>query len=322
MSRPADAMLDVQENHDPMRYALAPIIRHRADALDLTVDQYRAIAAAKDGLVTLVGIEQKFDIVLENYSEYEQELLALAVQQVVFRENGYSRFQRETLLVIRRLSNLLSSCRMFIDQIKHDTSSVFGPDHPAVQTVRSKCSEEYDAALGYRLMETLRNVMQHRSLSGFVIKHSNDANPPGPAARRRMRLIPLLSVADLQEVGLKASVQQELGGAEYTELNGKVRTYVQGIANVHLAFRQSAFADRERWEADLRAAYDRGDATWPEGGPRASDLIAVDDAGRVSESRHVFLEPLDYLTSLEKKNQGPWALARSFVSSESGPDDA
>lgn len=47
-----------------------------------------------------------------------------------------------------------------------------------------------------------------------------------------------------------------------------------------------------------------------------------DDAGAVLESRHVFLEPLDYLTSLENKNQGPWALARSFVSSESGPDDA
>lgn len=227
-----------------MRFALAPIIRHRSEPLELTADEYAAIASAKDGLATLVGIEQKFDLVLENYAEYEQALLGLAVQQVVFRANSYARFQRETLLVIRRLSNLLSSCRMYIDQIQHDTSTVFGPDHQAVLTVRTKCSEEYDTALGYRLMETLRNVMQHRSLSGFVIKHSNEADPPGPNALLKTRLIPLLSVDDLKEGGLKASVQQELSGGERSELNSKVRQYIQGITNIHLAFRQSSSAER------------------------------------------------------------------------------
>ena len=62
-----------------MKYALAPAIRHRADPIEITEDEYRAIAAAKDGLITFIGIEQKFDLVLENYAEYERELLGLAV---------------------------------------------------------------------------------------------------------------------------------------------------------------------------------------------------------------------------------------------------
>jgi hypothetical protein len=305
-----------------MKYALAPAIRHRADAIEIAEDEYRAIAAAKDGLITFIGIEQKFDLVMENYAEYERELLSLAVHQVVFRDVSYSSFQRETLAVVRRLSNLLSSCRLYIDQIKHDISEAFGSDHAAVQRVNSKCSEEYDATLGFRLMETLRNVMQHRSLSGFVLKHANDADPPGPQALLRTRVVPLLDVDDLREAGIKAAVQQELVGSDYAEVNSRVREYVQGIANVHVEFRKAAANERERWASVYRAAYERGNAAWAEGEIRASDLIAIDDAGQVRESRHVFLDPLEYLGSLERKNAGPWALARSYVSNASEADDA
>jgi hypothetical protein len=305
-----------------MRYALAPVIRHRASPIEITEDEYRAVAEAKDGLVTVIGIEQKFDLVLENYAEYERELLRLAVHQVLFRDLSYSSFQRETLIVVRRLSNLLSSCRLYIDHIKHDVAIMFGPGHDAVELIRSKCAEEYDATLGFRLMETLRNVMQHRSLSGFVLKHVLDADPPGPQARLRTRIIPLLNVDDLREAGIKAAVQQELSGSEYAEVNSKTREYVQGIANVHGEFRKATERDRQRWAAAYRSAYERGNAAWAENETRASDLIAYDDSGNVLESRHVFLDPLEYLVSLERKNAGPWALARSYVSNMCEATDA
>ncbi len=297
-------------------------MRHRADPIEITEDEYRAIAHAKDGLIMLIGVEQKFDLVLENYAEYERELLSLAVHQVVFRDMSYSSFQRDTLIVVRRLSNLLSSCRLYIDQIKHDTASIFGSGHDAVQRINAKCAEEYDATLGFRLMETLRNVMQHRSLSGFVLKHSNDADPPGPQARLRTRVIPLLGVDDLREAGIKPAVQQELEGSDYAEVNSRMREYVQGIANVHGEFRKATEYEREQWAAVYRSAYERGNATWAKGEMRASDLIACDDSETVLESRHIFLAPLDYLVSLERKNAGPWALARSYVSNMSEAKDA
>lgn len=305
-----------------MKYVLAPAIRHRAEPVEITEQEYREIAAAKDGLITFIGIEQKFDLVLENYAEYEHELLGLAVHQAIFRDMSYGSFQRETLIVVRRLSNLLSSCRLYIDQIKHDVASAFGSNHPTVERIISKCSEEYDATLGFRLMETLRNVMQHRSLSGFVLKHSLEADPPGPHARLRTRVVPLLEVDGLREAGIKASVRDELAGSNYAEVNGRVREYVQGIANVHTEFRRAAEPERKQWAEVYRSAYERGNATWATGEMRASDLVAIDESGAIVESRHVFLEPLDYLAGLERKNAGPWALARSYVSNLSEAADA
>jgi hypothetical protein len=306
----------------PMKYAITPVVRHRADPIEITEDEYRAIATAKDGLIAFIGIEQKFDLVLENYAEYERELLALAVHQVVFRDVSYSSFQRETLTVVRRLSNLLSSCRLYIDQIKHDLASTFGGSHAVIRRVNVKCSEEYDSKLGFRLMETLRNVMQHRSLSGFVLKYSNDADPPGPQALLRTRIVPLLEVDDLREAGIKAAVGEELAGSEYAEVSSKVREYVQGIANVHYEFREAAAHERQDWANVYRSAYERGNAAWAKGEIRGSDLIAVDEADTIRESRHVLLEPLDYLASLERKNAGPLALVRSYVSNMFETDDA
>jgi hypothetical protein len=131
-----------------------------------------------------------------------------------------------------------------------------------------------------------------------------------------------LDVGELREAGIKAAVHRELVGSDYAEVNGRVREYVQGIANVHGEFRRATEVERQRWAAVYRNTYERGNATWADGEMRASDLIAYDDSGTVLESRHVFLAPLEYLVSLESKNAGPWALARSYVSNVSEAKDA
>jgi hypothetical protein len=45
-----------------MTYGLSPAIRSQAEPIELSESEYRAIARAKDGLIVLIGIEQKFDL--------------------------------------------------------------------------------------------------------------------------------------------------------------------------------------------------------------------------------------------------------------------
>jgi hypothetical protein len=301
-----------------MKYALAPIIRSRARPIPLSEDEYQRIARAKDGVIALIGIEQKFDLLLENYVEYENELLGLAVRQEVFHNLDYASFQNEALAVVRRLSNLLSAARLYIDQVKHDLSSIFGKHHEIIDAINKKCSEEYDAALGYRLMETLRNVMQHRSVSGLQLKYATSSSERGA----RTRVVPVLKVASLREGGIKASVHKEIAGKEMASVTEHVRQYIEGISRIHHAVRKGGEKDRQDWEAALRQAYENGANTWPSGSMRASDLIALNASGRVVESRHIILEPLVYLDSLVSKNAHPIRLSRTFVSNAAEDDDA
>lgn len=305
-----------------MNYALSPVIRSRAEPIELSESEYRAIARAKNGLIALIGIEQKFDLVLENYVEYEKELLNIALRQVVFRDLGYASFQEESLAIVRRLGNLLSTARLYIDQVKHDLSTLFGKDHEIVGAIKRKCSEEYDAALGFRLMETLRGMMQHRSISGINLKYATNADDDSTGRGVRTRVLPVFSVADLREGGIKASVHNEIAGGDTAAVTGHVRQYIDGIANLHYEFRRLTGAERVQWEQVFRAAHARGAETWPEGEMRASDLIAVDSGGAVQESSHIFLDPLNYLASLERKNAGPLRLARMYVSSATEENDA
>ena len=56
------------------------------DLIDLTYDEYSGIVAAKNALVTMIGVEQKFDLLLQNYADYERELLNINLHQAVYRD--------------------------------------------------------------------------------------------------------------------------------------------------------------------------------------------------------------------------------------------
>lgn len=305
-----------------MKYGLSPVIRSRAEAIVLSEYEYRAIARAKDGLITLLGIEQRFDLLLQNYIELEKEILAIALRQVVSREFDYQALQDESLAVVRRLCNLLSTAKLYVDSTCHDISTLFGKDHEVYHAFKRKCSEEYDTALGYRLMETLRGTMQHRSVSGINLKYASNAEQSAQGRTVRMRVVPVLDVAVLKKSGIKATVRDELVEEETAAVTAHVREYVDGLARLHYEVRRLVTKERSEWEQTYRSAYAKGAEVWPEGEMRASDLIAVDPAGVVKESRHVFTQPLDYLASLERKNAGPISLARTYVSNASHEREA
>jgi hypothetical protein len=141
--------------------------------IELTKDDYAALTAAKRGLVSLVGIEEKWDLVVENYADYERTLFELALDQVLDRPGGWSSFRSDIQLLNRRIANLLSATRLYTDQVTHDVSNLPVPDSDALQIfVKQSLEAEYDAHLSYRTMEALRNHVQHFALPVHVVRHS------------------------------------------------------------------------------------------------------------------------------------------------------
>lgn len=297
-----------------MRYAL----RALGSTLLTDIDEasFIDVARAKDALVAMVGIEQKFDLVLENYADYERELLELSLHQVLRRDMDWRGFQDDIAAVSRRLANLLSAARLYLDQVNHDLRETFGPTSDLPELVKTKASAEYDARLGYRVMETLRNSMQHRSMPIHGLSYPQD----WVGRSLRFRAVPFLNVERLKDARLKPAVFAELvTRGETVELTPLVRQYVEGLGNIHEELRDLAGPQVALWDSVLAATQSRG--TQATGGPTHPVFaLRLDDADVVVDTVQVFMDLVEYRRAFEKRNSVLSHLARRYVSSEDNSD--
>src|ERR1051326_8629214 len=116
-----------------------------SDLIEVGPDEYADMRSVKNALVTMIGVEQKFDFLFENYADYERELLELSLRRALYQENEWRGFQDDISSVSRRLANLLSACRLYLDQVRHDLRTTFGPPSDLPDKVEKKTNEEYDA---------------------------------------------------------------------------------------------------------------------------------------------------------------------------------
>src|SRR6266849_1778491 len=121
--------------------------------VDISAQEFELVKTAKHNLFVLLGVEEKFNLVIGNYLEYEQELLNLALVHMASHNPTWSSFHDAKALINRRLANLLTVSRLYIDQVKHDISSIYGKNASTTIQVRQAFSEQYDRLFGYRVME-------------------------------------------------------------------------------------------------------------------------------------------------------------------------
>src|SRR5689334_17559994 len=119
--------------------------------------EFDRIKMAKNNLFTILGVEEKFEMLLQNYAEYEHTLLKLAVDQTISRRLDWDSSSENVFLINRRLANLLTICRQYIDQVGHDFKAMYRDDAQLETTVKACFSRQYDSLLGYRVMEAVRN---------------------------------------------------------------------------------------------------------------------------------------------------------------------
>jgi hypothetical protein len=142
-----------------LRYAITSGVMDGSNPIYIAKDEFAELKRTQGRLTSVLDIETTFDLLLENYTEFEQDFLCLILRSSLFGEEG------ERLEVYqemnRRLMNLLSSARLYLDQILQELSSFYGNDSKQTETFKKATSTEYDTSLAYRALEALRNHAQH-----------------------------------------------------------------------------------------------------------------------------------------------------------------
>ena len=224
----------------PISYELRRQVLDSKDAVSIDNAKYTELYHAQEVLLHALFIEEKLDLLLENFVEYEIGSLSIGLSRMVFQRNDYIDFRNDVNLINRRLVNLLSACRAYLGSLPHHVNQICSPSKAESTTLENTMHEQYDLVFGYRVMEALRNYAQHR---GSPVQSSNFSEKGEWCGERQVKVFtvdPFLEPKQLsQDSGFKKEVLCEMeqqGDTVY--LKPLVRQYISSIREIHKQARE------------------------------------------------------------------------------------
>src|SRR5690606_15360556 len=128
----------------------------------LSADEYEVVLSARSNLMHALYIEEKLNYILDNFVEFERQLLHITIDEILFSRMSWSTIVDDIHVVNRRIVNLLAACRLYVDHVPHRLNPIDEKQSQQAEAFRTATREEHSERLGYRVLEALRNYVQHR----------------------------------------------------------------------------------------------------------------------------------------------------------------
>ena len=199
---------------------------------------------------------------IQNYLEFETSILQEAVRELIDPSHREGAGQLRRLLA-RRLSNVLSSARLYLDTLKQHSKQVLANDRARLERIEAAPSAQYDSCLEYRIAEALRNYAQHRALPvhGLIGLSSDILH----SSQREFFVEPYLDPDELREDGyFKAQVLKELpSDGDVVKLKPILSAYIEALGQIQGVFRSETRQELEKGAQVFEAARNRFGERYP-----------------------------------------------------------
>ena len=195
-------------------------------------EKFDELKKAKENLSELFAFEEKYELLLSNYLELEKENLIVTAETMIERNQAYEKFFSIRLLFNQRIVNLLSTARLYLDQIHQHI-------HPFMLIsvdVKALLSTEYDNNFEYRFMEALRNYVQHRGLAVHSTNLESRWTSLDTNGEMQFKTQIFTNKNEVEkDNAFKKSVSNEM--PDKVDLMFASRSYIESISKVHCAIR-------------------------------------------------------------------------------------
>ena len=205
----------------------------------ISVEELEAISQAHRTINQLRDFDDKIGFVIENYLDLEKQMFDISHRYMFEQGLDVTSFQSDRFAINHKIINLLSSCRLYWDQMEHEISQL--EQEGLLESFRVSKSKEYDAKLGFRVLETLRNHVQHRGLPVEIVTYAEQAVWIEEKQYLERRISPTIKIQNLKEGSkIKSSVMTEIedAGLETLPLLEYIRDYIESTFEVHCKFRE------------------------------------------------------------------------------------
>lgn len=211
--------------------------------LQLTDAEAEQVKAATEVNLNALHLEELYDGVVADYLELETEILNATAEFIVKPDAAIGQIDKVRRLFNRRLMHLLSVVRTYIEVAPRYLGLLISDADRGRGVFKAATSSEYDALLGYRVLEALRNSAQHWGLPLHSVSLNSqlmgDVGTDAAALQVRHSIEPQILLAELRRSEkFKRKVLNELeAGPESIDLRPLVRQYVEGLSTIHDAAR-------------------------------------------------------------------------------------
>lgn len=308
-----------------MPYELKRLVFDGKAVLPISGERFEAIRAARDAFLSLLGVEEKFDLLLACYQELEEALFSMSLAGMLFEHVGWSESIDNIQLTNRRLVALLSAGRLYEEQVEHDVRGVYGRRSAATTAVATRLQEANTADLSFRVIDALRNYVQHRSLPVHRLALSSVWEGESDNSRRCVHTIdPQIEVDRLRgDRRFDQSLLDQLPSFEgRANIRPLLQQYIATLGEVHRLVRELTDPDVARWEDALLSAEREFVAEHSEGSAGLAAVYYEDDQYQVTQENvvYVFTEPIGRRRMLKAKNPYVSHYARHVVTNASRSD--
>ncbi len=147
----------------------------------------------------------------------------------------------------RKLVNILTAAKLYVDQSNHELSSFYGKDSVMIKAWNEYRNKQHSESMSYQFMEVLRNYVQHYSLpiESVGFRSTYDSGEKSPQTKKtvfaKANIESLLDFNDFkkeknQELIHYLSNQADEKG--YFALGFHIRAYVDCLTRIHEEFRK------------------------------------------------------------------------------------
>jgi hypothetical protein len=300
---------------DLVNYYLRQFMLGAAPSIDITDEENAAITTSIANILKCLRFEEEWDLLTGNFYDMEREGLNTALYDMVFGDLDWQDFQDVRIRFTRRLQNLLTSCRSYIDRVPQCLGELDQSGALKSLFVGEK-SKAYDDSFGYRFMEALRNHAQHNGhpVHGAMFDRRRVEEKSGDLWRYITGAN--IDLAELEhDPKFKKSVLQEARDlGDKLDAFRLAREYVEKLGDIHQAVRKHLIAGNYVNPAPVADAIERYEKA---GGERHGLAIfqRQPDASP-KRTRSVFIEPFDRFERLRRRNRTLHNLSRSYASGE------
>ncbi len=304
-----------------MKYRLSKLIKETIANIGIKEAEYLQIKQARDNLFEALFLEENLDIVIENYYEYEVELLAMATRMMLGNNMDFFSTNRDRILICRRISNLMSACRMYQDQIMHHISNIYGNTSDIFNQIDNEERNYHNNNFEYQVMEELRNYAQHRDLPLQNVMYSLQTVEQEGTSKFLYTVIPFINILMLKEdKKIKRKVIDKLlliTGKYGVDIRPIMRDYIECIGYIHEKVRELITPNILEWEKLIYNTINRfpNEIFMNDTSGNISLIIEKDD-GSIFERIDIFDEFIVKRRELEMKNRFLENLKKCYVSNE------
>lgn len=294
-----------------MKYLVTILTTGNNPELVINESKFEQLKQAKECLSEILSFEEKYELLLSNYMELEKECLLISAQNMVYEDNEYMNFFDIKLLFNQRIVNLLTTSRLYIDQLsQHIKACNLNID------IKSFFSYEYDNNFEYRFMEALRNYVQHRGLAvHFTSIGSNWTSLDDDGEIQFKTRVYTKKDEVEKDSAFKKSVAKEM--PDKVDIIYASRSYIESISKVHCNIRKIlsdvAISSRQIVE-EIIHEYEK----ISNGKSIGLGIVCLENNGKYDEILDKFYITLEWdniRIKLERKNQSLVNLRKRFVSS-------